>query len=68
MTDEQFAKMYAVEVCKLRSLMSIENAVQALARKEGLADLGVRWDKMAEALSGAIANVEAQPRGAKTPK
>lgn len=61
MTDEQFEKMYAVELTKLALLQGIMNNLMTIASKDGRASL-YNWNDLGVMLAGAIKNVEPRPR------
>lgn len=61
MNDEQFQKMYAVELAKLAALQGIMSLVQAIAVKQGARAIGHNWNDVAAMLAHAEAVAAKQP-------
>lgn len=55
MTDEQFDKMYAVEVAKLAALQGIMSILQGIATQQGSRASGHNWTTVADFLKQAEA-------------
>lgn len=60
MTDEQFQKMYAVEVAKLAALNAIHSTIQGIAVKQGAVGGGKYWDHTAQMLKSAEALISSR--------
>lgn len=65
MTDEQFEKMYVVEVAKLAALQGIMALLQGMAAKQGAPVGAQNWKSVAELLNHASATT--RPAGAAPP-
>jgi len=63
MTDEQFEKMYAVELAKLAMLNGIMNSVHALARKHSDGAVLYNWKDLSKLLASAIPSAEQKQPG-----
>jgi hypothetical protein len=63
-TDEQFEKMYAVELTKLALLQGIMNNLMTIASKDGGRPSLYNWDDLSKMLAGAIKSSEPRPRPA----
>ena len=55
MTDEQFQKMYAVELAKLAALQGIMTLVQSIAMKQGASGASYNWKDISKMIASATA-------------